>query len=148
MKKPTRLLQSELFFELQFSCLAMKCLHVPLLVPRRAVPADVSGSLVYTADSMSIEYPPIPPSPTTLPNSVINSGQKVGLTVKSLESNSATQRGQPTSCECTRSLNKPFEFPEPHPLIYTVVINHMAPSYCRTRGFVSCMEQHGLTLEC
>ena len=43
----------------------MKCLHVPLLVPRLAVPADVSGSLVYTADSMSIEYPPIPSSPTT-----------------------------------------------------------------------------------
>ena len=66
MKKTMWLLESELAFELQFSCLAIKCLHVPLLVPRLAVPADVTGSLVYTADSIvSLEYPPTPPSPTT-----------------------------------------------------------------------------------
>jgi hypothetical protein len=66
MKKTTWLLESELVFELQFSCLAIKCLHVPLLVRQLAVPVDVTGSLVYTADSiMSLEYPPIPPSPTT-----------------------------------------------------------------------------------
>ena len=60
------LLESELVFELQFSCLAIKCLHVPLLVPQLAVPADVTGSLMYTADSiMSLEYPPTLPSPTT-----------------------------------------------------------------------------------
>ena len=60
------LLESELVFELQFSCLAIKCLHVPLLVPRQAVPADITGGLVYTANSiMSLEYPPTPPSPTT-----------------------------------------------------------------------------------
>ena len=35
------------------------------IVPRLAVPADVSRKLVYTADSMSLEYPSIPPSSTT-----------------------------------------------------------------------------------
>ena len=35
------------------------------MVPRLAVPADVSGNLVYTADFMSLEYPSIPPSPKT-----------------------------------------------------------------------------------
>jgi hypothetical protein len=66
MKKTTWLLESDLVFKLQFSCLAIKCLHVPLLVRQLAVPVDVIGSLVYTADSiMSLEYLPIPPSPTT-----------------------------------------------------------------------------------
>ena len=58
--------KTELVSELQFSCLAIKCLHVSLLVPWLAVPVDVTGSLVYTADSiMLLEYPPIAPSPTT-----------------------------------------------------------------------------------
>jgi len=35
------------------------------MVPRLAVPADVSGNLVYTADFMSLEYPLIPSSPKT-----------------------------------------------------------------------------------
>ena len=35
------------------------------MVPRLAVPADVSGNLVYTVDFMSLEYPLIPPSPKT-----------------------------------------------------------------------------------
>jgi hypothetical protein len=35
------------------------------MVSRLAVPADVSGNLVYTADFMSLEYPLIPPSPKT-----------------------------------------------------------------------------------
>ena len=37
------------------------------MVPRLiAVPFDVGGSLVYTADSMSLAYPTITPSPITL----------------------------------------------------------------------------------
>jgi len=36
-----------------------------VMVPRLAVPPDVSGRLVYTSDSMSLEYPPIPPRPKT-----------------------------------------------------------------------------------
>jgi hypothetical protein len=35
------------------------------MVPKLAVPPDVSGRLVYTSDSMSLEYPPIPPRPKT-----------------------------------------------------------------------------------
>ena len=35
------------------------------MVPRLAVPIDVSRRLVYTADYMSLEYSPIPPSPDT-----------------------------------------------------------------------------------
>jgi hypothetical protein len=35
------------------------------MVPQLVVPVDVSGKLVYTADSMSLEHPSIPPSPKT-----------------------------------------------------------------------------------
>jgi hypothetical protein len=35
------------------------------MVPRLAVPADVRGNLVYTADFKSLKYPLIPPSPKT-----------------------------------------------------------------------------------
>jgi len=69
-------------------------------------------------------------------------GQKVGLTVQSLESNSATQKGQPTSCECSRSLNKPFEFPEPHPLIYTVIINRWTSSRLHHSMTISGLHRH------
>jgi len=36
------------------------------MVPRLAVPADVSGNLVYTADFRALKYPLIPLSPQTL----------------------------------------------------------------------------------
>ena len=35
------------------------------MVPRLTVPVDISGRLVYTADFISLEYPSVPPSPTT-----------------------------------------------------------------------------------
>ena len=40
-----------------------------------------------------------------------------------IDSKESRKLNYATSCKCRRSLNKPFEFPEPQALMYTVVIN-------------------------
>ena len=68
------------------------------MVPRLAVPADLSRKLVYTTDFMSLEYPSIPSSPTTFEEW---RGQLPHAEKRLLHKVSHSQQG---TCQCKYSI--------------------------------------------